>query len=334
MHIALDIINEIEDRLGWPQSETVETPTLTSEQRKLIRLLNRVLSMWTGLDDWPLLRTETELVTLATETSDLTSGTEQYVTATQNSDVIEIANMTTLDETYIGRAIVVSASEYVFRIIDVPSTSTLQLNRAWVDTSIVAATDEATFTIAMDRYVLADDFDRPTGGMKAFFAPYNIHPLSPEKFARRREGRGITSGEPQFYTVYGMNDGETAELVHFDPYPENARLLNYSYQREHKKIDSDNDKIFIQDRYMEAFIEMVLQLALRDYEDDAKSQATLADMIRIFNQQRANPNVTEGPLVMRPRNQTRIDIRAAADMTGLNIDWKSHFDNVDNTGIF
>lgn len=332
MQIALDIINEIEDRLGWPQSTTIESPELTSEQRKLIRLMNRVLSTWTGLDDWALLRTDAEIALIADVTSDTTAGTEQYVTATLNSATITVANMTAFDETYIGRALAVSGSEYVYRIIDVPTPATLTLNRAWVDASITVA-DERTFTIGADRYSLPTDFDRPTGGRKAFFAPYNIAPVSPEAFARRREGRGISVGEPEVYTIYGMNAGETTELIHFDPYPCEARLLGSPYQKQHKKIDSDNDKIFIQDRYMEAYIEMVLHLALRDYEDDAKSQATLADMVRIFNQQRANPAVTEEPSVMRPRNQTRADIRRAANMAGVRIDWKSHFDKVENTGL-
>ncbi len=332
MQIALDVINEIEDRLGWPQSTTIEAPELTAEQRKLIRLLNRVLTAWTGLNDWELLRTDDEIVFVASEESDTTSGSEEYVTATQNSDVITIDNIT-LDNTYIGRAISVSGHEYVYRIIDVPSATTLQLNRAWVDASITAA-DEYTYCIAMDRYALATNFDRPTGGFRAFFGPYKIGPISPEEFqARRRASTGITVGEPEVYTVYGMNDGETAELVHFDPYPESARMITYTYQREHREIDSDNDKIFIQNRYMEAYIEMVLQLALRDYEDDAKMQATLADMLRNFNQQRANPGVVEGLPRMRPRNRTRADIRRAAESAGLRINWGSFFDRVENTGL-
>lgn len=332
MRIALEIVQEIEDRLGWPQSTTIETTTPTAEQRKLLRLMNRVLSAWTGLDDWPLLRKEGDLVLVAREISDLTTNFEQYVTATQNSTVITIDNIV-LDDTYKGRALQVSGSNYVYRIVDVPSATTLTLNRAWVDASI-DATDEKTFTIAMDRYSLPTDFDRPAGGFQAFFSPYQIRPVSPQEFAqRRRGGQGITVGDPEVYTVFGTNDGETVQLVHFDPYPSDARLLNYFYQREHTRTDSDNDKLFIEERYMEAFIEMVLQLAYRDYEDDAKMQATLADMLRTFNQQRANPGEVEGLPTMRPRNLTRSDIRRAARSHSMRLDYGSYFDNINNTGL-
>ncbi len=169
MQLALKIINELEDRLGYPQSDTIELPELSSEQRKVIRLLNRVLTAWTGLNDWPLLRKDGEIVFIASEVSDTTAGLEEYVTATEDSDVITVANAT-FDETYIGRAIQISGLQYVYRIIDVPSATTLQLNRAWIDTSITVA-DEATYCIAMDRYALPADYDRPTGRTRAFFAP-------------------------------------------------------------------------------------------------------------------------------------------------------------------
>lgn len=334
MFLALELIQEIQDRLGYPQSDTIEDGSLTSEERKVLRLLNTVLKAWGGLKDWPLLRTDAEFVLVADVTSDTTSGSEQYVTATQNSKTVTIANMTALDDTYISRAFKTSGSEYVYRIDAVPAPNQLTLNRAWIESSITDA-DEQTFTIGADRYALPENYDRATGDLRSFFAPYGIVAVGPEEFRdiRRRE-KGIRVGEPRYFTIYGMNEAETQELIHFHPFPDDARLLEYQYQRNHPDIDSDNDKILMPVRYREALIEMVLQLAERDYEDDAKTQIMLADMLRAFNQQGSAQEITEDRKVMRPRNSVRTRIRNAYARGGLSIDWGDYFDYHGRTGRY
>lgn len=334
MFLALELIQEIQDRIGYPQSETIEAGSLSSEERKILRLLNTVLKAWGGLKDWNLLRTDGDLVLVADVTSDTTSGSEQYVTATQNSDTITVANMTAFDDTYLDRAIQISGTEYVYRIEEVPANNQLKLNRAWIDDSITVA-DERTFKIGADRYVLPENYDRATGDIRSFFAPYGIEAIGPEEFRdiRRREP-GIRPGEPRYFTIYGMNEAETQELIHFHPYPDAARLLEYQYQRNHPDIDSDNDKVLVPVRYKEALIEMVLQLAERDYEDDAKTQLILADMLRAFNQQNSAQEITEDRKVLRPRNHTRSAIRNAYARGGLEIDYGDYFDIAGHTGRY
>jgi hypothetical protein len=334
MFLALGLINEIQDRIGYPQSETLEVATLSSEERKILRLLNTVLKAWGGLKDWPLLRTDADFVLVADVVSDTTSGSEQYVTATQNDTTITVANMTAFDDTYISRAITVSGSSYVYRIVSVPAPNQLTLNRAWIDASITAA-DECTFTIGADRYVLPDDYDRATGDVKSFFAPYGISAVGPEEFRDiRRRSPEVSVGEPRYFTIYGMNDAETQELIHFHPFPDAARLLEYQYQRNHPEINSDNDKILVPQRYREALIEMVLQLAERDYEDDANSQVVLGDMLRAFNQQGSAQEITEDRKVMRPRNRMRTKIRNAYLRGGYHIDYGDYFDQHGHTGRY
>ena len=332
--LALDVLNELADRLRWPQMDTIENATLTKQQRKLLRLMNTVLKAMSGTNDWPMMRKEGTIVLVASELSDTTSGTEQYVTATQNSDTITIANMTALNQSYIGRAIQVSTDQYIYRIVDVPSASTLKLNRAWVSDSITAA-DEATFTIAVDRYALPDDFDRPTDSFESFFAPYGIEPIGVEEFQMRRRRRGyqMQLDEPSVYTVFGLNEGQTAEILHFDPWPESARMLVYTYIQVHPDIDSDNDKILFPPKYREVIIETILQLALRDYEDSAKAQATLNDLLRQYNQLMSAPSVTEQALVIRPDKSIRQSIRRSFGNGGLRVNWGTTFDNVDATGL-
>jgi hypothetical protein len=334
MFLALDLVNEIQDRIGYPQSETLEVDVLSSEERKILRLLNTVLKAWSGLKDWPLLRTDAEFVLVADVLSDVTSGSEQYVTATQNDATITVANMTAFDDTYIGRAVLVSGSEYVYRVVSVPTSAKLTLNRAWVDDSITVA-DECTIKIGADRYVLPANYDRATGDIRSFFSPHGIDAVGPEEFRDiRRRDSGLSVGEPRYFTIYGMNEAETQELIHFHPFPDNARLLDYQYQRNHPDVNTDNDKILVPLRYREALVEMVLQLAERDYEDDANTQAVLGDMLRTFNQQGSAQEITEDRKVMKPRNSMRSKVRSAYARGGLRFDYGDYFDRHGHSGRY
>ena len=313
---ALSLLNELADRLKWPQIETIDKPDneLSAHERKLLRLVNRVLQTWCGLSNWPLLRTDGTIVLLAAVKSD--ASLLQYVTATQNSDVVTLDAMI-LDDTYKQRAFQVNGDDYVYRIVDVPSPTQIQINRAWISASITTA-DEMGFTIAQDRYALPDDFDRPADTFESFLSPYHIEPRSPDEFRdRRMRDRGIVLGEPAVYTVYTTNPGETVQLVHFHPYIENARLLQFPYQRTHPSINSDNDKIFVAERFIGALIDVILELAIRDYEDDSKTQQILADMLRQYDQQASNPGVVRALPRFGVACQTRADIRRGIAMGSI-----------------
>ena len=325
---ALDFLNEINDRLGWPQITTLDKAEAerTAPERKLLKLLNRVMKTWCGLDAWPMLRTEGTIVLVAEVLDDATLS--QYVTATQNSDLVTIDNVT-LDDTYKERAFQVDGDDIVYRIVDVLTPTQIRLNRAWISDSITAA-DELGFTIAQDKYALPDDFDRPCGDAESFFSPYNISPVDPNEFRRRRtETPGITTGDPDVYTVSGMNPGETVQVVQFDPYPQYARLLQFPYQRVHPHINSDNDKIFVAERYVGALIDVILQLATRDYEDDAKTQQVMVDMLRQYNQQAANPGVVKALPQVRFRSQIRADVRQGVYGGGAPADGGDSWDRLD-----
>lgn len=331
---GLETLNEIADRLGWPQIETLDKPPLSKEARKLLRLLNRVLQTISGIQDWPLLRAEGTIVTVpavrgsADPNGDGSDVDGQYVTTTQNSAVVTIPNIT-FDQTYIGRAFQVSGDNMIYRIIAVPSPTSLQLSRAWVGAS-VAASEKRLWIIAMDQYALPTDFDRPLTDWQGFFAPYGIDPVSPDEFAElRRRERGISPGETRQYTVYGMNDNETSFLVHFHPFIEDQRLIQFPYQKIHREINSDNDKIMFPNRYITPIIEMVLQLAQRDYEDDAKVERTLIDMINAYNQQVANPDVTGSRPILRKSGRIRRHMQLAYGIGGHRTNWGHFFDKTD-----
>lgn len=328
--IALNVLNEIADAAGWPQLDSIESPDQTPEERKIVRALNRVLRAMVGLNDWPMLRTEGSITTVAKE---LTSGdSSEYVTATNGSTTLTIANMS-FDANYKQRAIQVSGDETVYRIEDVLSKTSLQLNKAFVGTSITVA-DELVASIAMDRYALPEDFSRPVDKWKNFFAPYSIRPQGPEDFkARRRRDRGITLGDPDIYTVFGMNPSETVQLVHFHPYPENARLLEFDYIRNHPEINSDNDKILFPQRFIEPIINICVEVIKRQYDDDSRIEVALMSALKSYNDQMSNPGVTEQHLEFQPDLSVRTSIRRSYGIRGGFIDYGDYFDDVSNVGL-
>lgn len=319
---ALDLLNEVCDRLGKPQFTTLEVTQLKSHHRKYLTLLNRVLQTVGAYNDWPLLRAEGSITTLTSLTTDADSS--EFVTATQNSASITVAGQS-FDETYKSRAIQVIGDEYIYRIADVTSPTTLTLDRAWVNASITVS-DERSAIIAMDRYALDTDFDRPVDNWQAFFAPYNVRPVSANEFREiRRRERNIRLGEPEVYTKFGTTNNLAAEMVHFHPWPITARIMRYEFQKNHPKIDSDQDKIMYPLTYLGVLIDWILALANRDYENSSKTQQVLMDSIRQHNMQQSNPGATEPALRIEPSGEIRNEIREAYGELVVDIDWGEMF---------
>jgi len=321
MVLGLDILNEIADRLGYPQISSLDSKTITSETRKLKRALNRVLQTLQGVREWPQLRSSGEIVLVPDEETDADS--DEYVTATQNSTTLTVDNYS-FDKTYLDRAIQVSGDNYVYRIKKVLSSTQVTLNRAWISDSITAS-DEKTATIAADRYALPTNFDRPVGSWENFFSPYKILPIDNDELREKRYGQGIEVDDPQYFTIWGMNDAQTAYIVLLHPYPDERRMLTFEYQRNHPEVNSDNDKILYPNSYLSAIIDMVLYIAHRDFDDDEKMQITLMDKIREYNMQASNPTLTDKKMILRPRNRTRTDIRKGFGNV-VRINWGTYWD--------
>ena len=122
-----------------------------------------------------------------------------------------------------------------------------------------------------------------------------------------------------------MNTGETTQVIHFHPYPISKRLLVFSYQKKHKIINTDNDKILFPDRYSEFLIEATMELCLRNYEDSNKSQAALIQMMKQYDWQ--SRTVTETILRMQPSGDVRSSIQRGFSAGGVRIDYGQAFDN-------
>jgi hypothetical protein len=320
---ALDFINELADKLSWPQIDTLSEPQPRSKQRKMLRTTNTVLRATGAYNDWPILRAEGSIVTVASILTDADSS--EFVTATEDSDTITVAGQS-FDDTFIGRDIQVSGDDTIYRIIDTVSPTQLQLDRAWVAASITVA-DERVACIAMDRYALAEDFSRPINDAHNFFAPWKIKAVPPNEFEDRRvRDRALLDDDPDIFTTYGLNAAETAQIIHLHPWPKEKRLLRYQYQKLHPEVNSDNDKILYPWSYKDALLDICYQLCLRDYEDSAKMQQALVDMVRKHNLQQANPGITDSRPVIEPSGEVRRSVYASYGLPGRHVDWGDFFD--------
>lgn len=325
MITGLALINEVEDRLRWRQTDTLEG-TQRPETRKLLRLLNRVLASMQALDDWPLLRKNGDLQFVEYENGTATTA----FLAASGTEVI--LNGVTFSDSYKGRLIKLGSNETLYRIKRIITDTQIEINRPWVGDA-VAGTSLA-YEIAQDRYALPEDFDRPTGGWENFFGTSDIVPIGPEAFLQKRRDRGgaLIYGDPDVFTVYGLDDSETFQIVHFDPYPENDRILYYTYQRNHPTIETDEDRVLFPKTHEGVVIEAMLHLANRDYEDDAKTQMILQDYLRSLNTAQGPGNVTHDRMRFTPNGQHR-RYQFSKWSGGRSIDWGAEFDRVDRIGF-
>lgn len=327
MITGLALINEVEDRLGWRQTETLEG-TQRPETRKLVRLLNRVLASMQTLDDWPFLREDGTLQLAAAETGDA------YFELSNASATVTLgASETTLsfDDTYKNRAIQLGSHATIYRIKKVVSTTEIQLNRPYLGDDWTDADGTLAYKIVQDRYTLPENFDRPTGDWANFFGNPGLQAIGPEEMLSRRRERANTLllGDPDFFTVYGLDDSETFQVCHFDPYPENTRILSFTYQKNHPEIETDEDRVLLPKSHESIAIECMLQLANRDYEDSQKTQLVLQDMIRTINQAQGSGNVSHDRMQLSPNGKHRM-AHHSRWRGGTRYDYGAAFDQIEN----
>ena len=321
MMLGIDLMNELLHRLRWQRVTTIEG-ILAPEHEKLLLLINRALETMPTLSDWPMLQTEGNIALVAEVV-----GTA-FVTTTQNSTTLTISSAG-FDPSFKGRAIQVNGDTIPYRIATVVSTTEVELSRAWL-TDSVAPADERSYIVAMDRYVLADDFDRAIDDMTNLFSGI-VRAVSPEEFReRRRNANGIQTSDPEVFTVFGMNENETSLLLHFDPYPKDARLLEYPYIRCHPRIETDDDKVLFPKKYIEALIEVILYVAKRDHEDEAQLDIMLRDKMSELNTALASSSATESRHQLKPSQAMRNRVYRRFAAAGYAPNWGTMFDKVGN----
>jgi len=346
MLTGLQIINELEDRLGYVQSGTLEG-NINMDTRKVLGLLNRVLKNMGAVEQWPMLRSEGTIITQAGLQYDM------LLERTNGSDTLTISQYDssgfTFEVTHKMWAIQIGSAETpIYRIAEIVSPTVVKLNRVWIGTTVIPldptdplnADDPSIvgvgMTLAMDQYVLPEDFDRPTGDWEDFLSSYKIQGAGPEEFAkiRRGQGRTIVLDNPHHYTVYGLDPTESYQVLHLHPWPIEQTLLQYSYQRLHPTIEHDVDHVLFPQTNLGMIMEAVIYLANRDYEDDQRMQAALMEYMQQFKAIKGQNMVVQDKKVLTPWRGGRA--RSVRDTRGLGIaryDYGDYFDIAGNTKL-
>ena len=120
--------------------------------------------------------------------------------------------------------------------------------------------------------------------------------------------------------------------MHFDPYPKDARVLTFTYQKDHPTVETDEDRVLFQRSHEAIIIEAMLHLANRDYEDSQKIEAVLRDFMRTINQAQGAHSVAQDKMRITPNGRHRIAQRMKWGRGGR-IDWGDTFDMVNRIGL-
>jgi len=329
MITGLELINEVEDRLGWRQTSSLDDD-LRPDSRKMLRLLNRVLKSIQRLDDWPLLRVDAELTTVATISAQdylaLENGSTTFAAGASTDDTLQFT-----DE-MVGRGVQIGAESTVYRIVSVESPTSCTLNKAWIGDDIDDVLTD--YTIGQDQYALPSDFDRPAGGWDNFLDAHGMAPIGPDDFKkiRMRRGGSMLVQNPEVFTIYGLTQFNYQQVLHVDPWPYEVQILSYAYYRNHPEIDSDNDRILLPATKLDAVIEGMLYLATRDYTDDAKVQIVMADFMRSLNSAGGSPGETEQRMQLSPNMRHKFQRRSQWGR-GMRVNWGSLFDRSNRVGF-
>jgi len=317
--------------MNWRQTDTLEG-ALRPETRKMLRLLNRILASMQTLDDWHLLRADGTIQLVAANES-----TAYFEVVKDSATVALGASEATLafSDSMTGRAIQIGTHGTIYRIKSVESPVSLTLNRPFLGATLTEADDGlVAYSIVQDRYTLPADYDRPTDDLENFFGSTSIDAVGANSFleARRNRGSTLLVSDPARFTIYGLDDSETFQIIHFDPYPDEARILNFTYQKDHPIIETDEDRILFQRSHEAIILEAMLHLANRDYEDSTKVEAVLRDFMRTINQAQGAGNPAGDKMRMTPNSRHRIAQRMKWGRAGR-VDWGDTFDMVNRIGL-
>lgn len=325
---ALDLLNDINDALGWPQLTTIEGD-LSPFARKGLRALNRVLRTLAAIDDWFFLRAESEIITIAEYRVGVATVTNGSTTVTGADDPnTAAADPPVWTAAMEGRAINFGNDALIYRISKVNSATNLTLNRPYQGTTLT----DGNYVIAQDRYELPTDFDRPIGDWTNFFSSQNltIRPVSPNEFRdiRKRRNVGIETNDPQSFTAWGYDAQNEHRLIVLDPFPKDQQVLEFPYQTVHPEMSLDTHKVRFPLRYDPLLIEACIYILKRDIEDDARASQMLLDFLQEKNDALGKREVGEQMHRITPSNAHRLRERARWGSRSSRIDYGEHFDNI------
>lgn len=332
---ALDVLKTVCDQLGWSQIVTVENEDqLPKDDRKLVRALNRVLRVMSGVQDWRFLRAEGEIITVAeyaVALARLTNGST-LVTGQDDPDVAgTLLPAWTADMR--GRAFIVAGGPLVYRIAAVNSATSITLSRAWQGDSTLGTVDapDVPYKILQDTYDLPLDMDRPSDEDWALFKDTTAVPVrvvDSSEVRERRMGRfpASTTDWPNVVTLWSHDEQGEHRVAILDPFPLAQHVITFEYHKIHPTIDRDIQRILFPPRYEEIILQGVEFVLHSGPDDDARSDMELAQLLRTRSETAAAREIGEKRRQLTASQDRAWQQRTKWSRGGRRIDWGSHFD--------
>lgn len=335
---AIDVLRAVCDQIGWDQIVTLENEeTLTKDDRKLVRALNRTLRVLSGVQDWRFLRAEGEIITIDEYTTGrvrLTNGSTT-VTGVDDPDITGTL-LPTWTTAMVGRALIVVGNPLPYLITAVNSATSLTINRAWQGDTTLGTTDapDLNYRIMQDRYELPQDFDRPVDEKWSLFKDTVVLPITvvdPMEIRARRMANApsVANDDPNVVALWAMDDEVEHRVAILDPFPHDQRVITFEYQRIHPTIDRDTQRILFPPRYEEIVLDGVEFLLKEGPDDDARSDKALSEFLRTRAEGAAARETGQRRLRLSPSQWRAYDQRSKWGRNGARINWGSAFDRID-----
>lgn len=336
---ALDLLKDVCDRLGWSQIVTVENEDeLTKDDRKLVRALNRVLTVMSGTEDWVGLRKEGEIITVAQYTTGLARMTNGSTAVSGQLD--ENGDPTVWTQAMVGRAFVVDGDQLVYRVADVLSATSLTLDREYQGDTTDGSADapDVNYHVMQDRYDLELDFDRPTEETWTGYGNGQDWPMfikDSGAVRARRLGRSPAStvAQPDMVTLWKHDDETEHRQAILDPFPKDQVVVRYEYQAIHPKIENDTQRILYPPRQEEVIKAGIEWLLLSGPDDDQRAGMALSEFLRARSEDLAKQEIGKQRTRITASQEHRMKQRWKWGRRGMRTDWGSFFDRKDFFGL-
>jgi len=291
---ALDFCNEIAQMMGYQQADTL-AGTQSKELQTIVQASNKVLLNMQGDKEWRELTEQGHLAITAARSHDGLMSVAYGGSTLGTIDAI----FTAAD---VGSMLHVGSTKMTYRIAVFNSTTSVTLDRPWVESSISA--NEKTIWIGQNTFELPTDFDRMLD--TKFYNPIgdNYVALVPPRelnVQRQINGLGLSVGTPIKCSIVGKNTAGTAFNVHFDKCFEAPTDLDFQYQRNHIAIASDDTAIIeYPDKDMLYILDMVKARLDRDNESSQNAGQSAAEALHSRNRTQQNHESGSEPVRMTP----------------------------------
>lgn len=331
---ALEILNDIADQLGWKQLTTVENETLLDkDDRKLIRTFNRVIRTMSAINDWTFLRAQGEVELVASYEVGVARMTNGSATVTGLDDPdITGTLLPTWVAAHEGRVLLLSGHPIPYLIKNVNTATSITLDRTYIGptTDGTSALPDLNYKIVQDRYDLPLDFDRPVDEDWTRFddtSSTNIRVRDAATIRARRQQRApFTTGDPDIVAIWARDEQDEHRQAIFDQYPDAVRVVRFDYQKQHPKIELDNQRLLFPQKHEELIMSGVEFLALRGPEDDVRAELMLGDFLAQQNVAVSKTEIGEQPTVLTASTVGSRQQRRKWRRKGSRINYGSYFD--------